>query len=268
MGSLYTAVASYLDAKAHHGLWLLRIDDLDPPREDPNAKQAIISSLQQHGLAWDGDIVYQSQRQAAYEAALQQLQHHTFACACSRQQLSQQQGIHLGQCPTPAAHQPHAIRLRCTEQTISLDDAHYGHIQQAMHRYGDIVLKRKDGLYAYHLAAVVDDQASHINHIVRGQDLLDCSVVQIYLQQHLKYEPPSYRHLPLIKSAQGQKLSKQNHALALDNSVSIKNLLTVLAFLGQPSPPQAQQSSCQEILTWAIEHWHPEAIAKQDIYLD
>lgn len=267
LGSLYTAVASYLDAKANQGLWLLRIDDLDPPREDPNAKQAIINSLQRHGLHWDGQISYQSQHSQAYEEALQKLTAHTFACACSRRQLAAQNGLHSGQCPTPAAHQPQALRLLCHEQAICFDDAHYGQIQQSISQYGDIILKRKEGLYAYHLAAVVDDQASDISHIVRGQDLLDCSIPQIYLQQHLRYRQPHYRHLPLIKSAQGQKLSKQNHALALDDSNSEKNLLLVLGFLRQALPPPAQQTDCRSILNWAIQHWQPDAITRQDIHL-
>lgn len=255
MGSLVAALASYLDAKAHDGQWLLRIEDLDPPREDPAASTYMPEQLLAHDLQWDGEIEYQSQHAERYEAVLEQLrqQGHLFPCACSRKSLSANQGLHHGQCPTPNNDQPAAMRLLVTDKTERFKDAVFGKYEQVLTEVGDQVLKRKDGLYAYQLAVVVDDYNSGINHIVRGVDLLDNTPRQLYLMDCLGYPQPSYLHLPLIINDDGQKLSKQNQARALDLATPKANLLFALAFLKQPEP--TDQSSLESILSFAVKHW-------------
>ncbi len=260
MGSLVAALASYLDAKAHQGQWLLRIEDLDPPREDPNAKTLIPQQLIAHGLHWDGDLTFQSEHSARYEHALEQLrqQQRLFACTCSRKQLAGQ--LHQGNCHS-TLHGETAWRLLVDDQTWMFVDRVYGEQSQNLqHQVGDPVLKRKDGLYAYQLAVVVDDEASGVTHVVRGADLLDNTQRQLYLQACLGYTHPEYLHLPLVINEQGQKLSKQNQAKALDLTQVEANLFQCLGFLHQQPPAHLAQSSCSEQLRWAIEHWQPEHI--------
>lgn len=260
MGSLVAAVASYVDAKAQNGTWLMRIEDLDPPRESPEAKNLIPKQLQAHGLNWDGDIQYQSQHAERYEAVLDTLTKAgmAFPCACSRKQLGG--SLHAGQCHYDGKH-PAALRLLVPNQTCTFTDRIYGkHQQNLQQAVGDQVLKRKDGLYAYQLAAVVDDEASGITHVVRGADLLDNTERQIYLQQCLNYRQPIYMHLPLVVNGEGQKLSKQNHAKALDLSTAPQNLFHCLQFLNQNPPAELQWEDCDAQLKWAIAHWRPDNI--------
>lgn len=260
-GSLVAALASYLDAKANQGLWLLRIEDLDPPREDPAASAFIPEQLLAHGLKWDGDIIYQSQQSQAYERALDKLRSSDliFPCTCSRKLLGTQGGLHQGICGSDI-QQPHAWRLAVPNESWSFNDPVFGHFEQNLFKdVGDQVLKRKDGLYAYQLAVVVDDQISGINHVVRGVDLLDNTPRQIYLQHCLNYAPPKYLHLPLIVNDQGQKLSKQNQATPVNLDTPESNLLDALRFLQQPLPKNLKLSTT-DILEWAIAHWNPQSI--------
>ncbi len=261
-GSLVAALASYLDAKANDGKWLLRIEDLDPPREDKSASLLIPQQLKSHGLIWDGEIEFQSHNSSRYEKYLDQLKRNNliFPCNCSRKNLANQKGLHKGDCHGSNLSQ-HAWRLAVFDENWSFQDATYGpYSQNLLQAVGDQVLKRKDGLYAYQLAVVVDDFHSGINHVVRGLDLLDNTPRQLYLMSQLNMPPPKYLHLPLITNESGQKLSKQNQAKALDLNTVENNLLAALSFLHQAKPPAAQLHHTQQILNWAIQHWQPQAI--------
>ena len=266
IGSLIGALASYLDAKANQGKWLLRMEDLDPPREVPGAADAILKSLEQHGLCWDDAVLWQSQRHEAYQHVIEQLHSngHIFYCSCSRSNLKANKGIYPGRCrhqTQPPANQT-ATRLIVADDPIGFDDAIQGHCsQQLKQEVGDVILQRKDGLFAYQLAVVVDDEFQQVNHIVRGSDLLDSTPRQIWLQQLLGYHTPAYAHFPVITNDKGQKLSKQTFAKPLgDNSCA--NLLSALRFLQQPLPPSEQSQKPQDILHWATTHWALDNIAK------
>lgn len=259
-GSIVAALASFLDAKANNGRWLLRIEDLDPPREDPAASALIPKQLEAHGLTWDGSIQYQSQHNERYEAALDALRKSgdIFPCSCSRKQLQSSQGRHILPC-TPNTTDV-AWRLRVKDEIWGLDDRVFGRFEHNLKQsVGDFVLKRRDHFYAYQLAVVVDDHAAGINHIVRGLDLLDNTPRQLYLMQALGYgSHPVYLHLPLVLNRDGQKLSKQNQARAVDLNQIEDNLLQALASLGQPTPTEPLPR--EELLNWAISHWNPALI--------
>ncbi len=261
-GSLVAALASYLDAKKNNGKWLLRIEDLDPPREDESASELIPQQLLAHGLNWIGPVGYQSQNSARYEKALLQLknQMRLFPCTCSRKDLSNQNGLHQGDCHSSPT-KPHAWRLPVEDKYYSFEDTVYGNFGHNLKTaVGDQILKRKDGLYAYQLAVVVDDHLDRINHVVRGVDLLDNTPRQLYLMKCLNISPPKYTHLPLILNSDGQKLSKQNQAKALNLQTAPENLVLALGFLNQVQPPEHLSHSCKTIINWAIEHWQPSAI--------
>ena len=262
-GSLVAALASYLDAKAHKGKWLLRIEDLDPPREDPNASVRIPEQLLQHGLQWDEGIEFQSQHGERYEQALSQLADDgfTFACQCSRKQLAHTHGLHQDTCCVAHSNQPSAIRLQVPGQSYGLTDRVFGHFEQNLKQdVGDQVLKRKDGLYAYQLAVVVDDYLSGITHIVRGADLLDNTPRQLFLMQCLGYPQPEYLHVPLALNESGQKLSKQNQASAIEAKDAKANVLAALAFLQQDISPEMKAASITELLALAVSQWLPSRI--------
>lgn len=263
LGSLYTAVASYLDAKAHNGKWLVRIEDLDPPREQPGASDAIIQQLCDHGLHSDDSIVYQSQRLQHYQSACLQLlaKKQAFFCSCSRKALQDYQGFYPGFCRQchQAPTTDTAIRLQVTQSIQEFIDASQGLQKNPLpaHLYDDFIIKRKDQLFAYQLAVVIDDIAQDVNHIVRGIDILPSTFRQLALYQTLGHKPPGYRHLPVISFGQ-QKLSKQNHAPALKSQNARENLCYVLQLLGQRKPKNSQ--SVEHILETAIHHWQPEKI--------
>lgn len=262
-GSLVAALASYLDAKAHHGTWLLRIEDLDPPREDASASERIPEQLLQHGLQWDGEIEFQSQHSDRYEQALSQLANNgfTFACQCSRKQLTHSHGLHQYLCSHIDSNQPTAIRLNVPAQSYGFTDRVFGQYQQSLKQdVGDQVLKRKDGLYAYQLAVVVDDYASGITHIVRGADLLDNTPRQLFLMQCLDYPQPEYLHVPLALNESGQKLSKQNQACAIEAKHAKANLLAALTFLQQDISDEMKVASITELLALAVSRWQPSRI--------
>lgn len=260
-GSLVAALASYLDAKANHGTWLLRIEDLDPPREDPKASTLIPEQLKAHGLIWDGDIQYQSEHSQRYEQVLVDLANLNlvFPCNCSRKNLASCNGLHHGNCHGDI-NQPHALRFLVDNQTVSFLDPIYGHYEQALNQVGDQILKRKDQLYAYQLAVLVDDHDSAVTHVVRGVDLLDNTPRQIHLLEKLGWPVPKYLHIPLITNESGQKLSKQNKAKALELNHPIINLISALKFLNQALPPVDQQKNVESLLSWSIQHWQPNRI--------
>jgi len=264
LGSLIAAVASYLDARHRGGQWLMRMEDLDPPREEAGAARRILASLQAHGLYWDGDVLWQSERGRAYTEALALLDrgHHLFRCDCTRQMLGPD-GACCGHCrqrqgllSTPAATRvnvPADTRIRFTDEVQGSQDIWLGR------ELADFVVRRKDGLDAYQLAVVVDDAFQGVTHIVRGSDLLDSTARQIFLQRLLGHPTPGYAHLPVITDASGSKLSKQNHAPPLDDSRACANLRDALRFLRQPEPPR-QLTGTAGILAFARDNWSVEAI--------
>jgi glutamyl-Q tRNA(Asp) synthetase len=267
IGSLTAALASYLDAKAHHGLWLVRMEDLDPPRQQAGAAESILNSLQTHGLVSDEPILWQSDRLTNYQQVIDQLltSGKAFYCSCSRSQLQRNNLIHDGICsPQPPVNlEECAIRLRISPQQIAFNDRIQGPYQQQLNiDVGDVVLKRKDGLFAYQLAVVVDDNYQAISHCLRGSDLLDSTPRQIFLQQQLGYPTLHYGHIPVINNSMQQKLSKQNHAKAIDDDHAAANLLIALKYLNQPLPTKKYRQQCHDILLWATDHWQPELIPK------
>jgi len=278
MGSLVAALASFLDAKQHRGQWHVRIEDLDPPREQRGAASSIINSLECHHLFWDGPIFYQSRRHCYYEQALTKLHANLYACRCTRQRLQTLNGIYDGHCRhhceitmTAPATTPAATRINTTCLPLPLQalaesyrDIFYGQQHQPLADTGDFIVRRKDQLFAYQLAVVVDDIAQGITHIIRGADLLDSTARQRYLYLLLDGPLPQIGHVPLVMNAQGQKLSKQNHAQPLDNHHASHNLCQALAFLKHPVPETiAATQHCESILQWAIAHWDRKAIAQE-----
>ncbi len=275
-GSLLTALASYLDAKANGGKWLVRMEDLDPPRAEAGAADAILQCLIDHGLEWDGEVFYQSADFNRYQQQLDALitANLAYACNCSRQRLQSLGGIYDGHCRHSAVdlHQPHAWRLKLYDlppsysstATLSFSDLIQGlQTQNLRTQVGDQILKRRDGFYAYQLAVVVDDIAQGISHIIRGADLLEVTARQIFLFQLLGAKPPEFGHVPLAIQANGQKLSKQNHAPPLRATQAAKNLWQALEFLGQNPPADLARGNCQQLLSWAVEHWRRQQIQGQ-----
>ncbi len=270
LGSLYTALASYLHAKSHNGLWQLRIEDIDPPREEPGASSHIIKCLQAHGLHADGEITFQSHNHDRYQKHLNDLlsKDLSYACFCNRKRLIEFQGFYDRHClkqnpTTPTVNnKPFAYRLLVNEALPSFDDQLQGHqiAPSSPELYHDFIIKRKDQLWAYQLAMVADDIAEGSNHIVRGVDLIENTHKQLYLFKLLDNSQPSFIHLPVLSNQPGFKLSKQNKAAAVQNSSSIDNLLLCLKLLGQTPPPKELRNSPESILTFATEHFTVENI--------
>ena len=276
IGSLLTALASYADARANRGKWLVRMEDLDPPREMPGAAAHILHTLEAFGFEWDGEVVWQSRRHSLYRDALGRLKEKglLYPCYCSRKdwQAEAAQGadgfVYNGRCRRPEdrphTDKPPAWRIRVNDETIGFDDGIVGHYAQNLARdIGDFVLLRADGFWAYQLAVVADDADQGITHIVRGQDLLVSTPRQIYLQRCLGFATPHYAHLPLLVNKHGQKWSKQTLAPALDENHKEQLLRQVLQYLDLPPAPEVSRP--QALLSWAIEHWQPHKIPIHDI---
>lgn len=265
-GSLIAALASYLDAKHHHGKWLVRIEDIDPPREQAGASQAILTTLEAFGLHWDEQVLYQSQQtqrynQVLYDLAAQKLTYH---CQCTRAQIKAAGGIYQGRCKNlNLPEQNNAIRLINHFGINQFNDLIQGSVtcDQALAQE-DFILKRKDGLFAYQLAVVIDDIFQEINHVIRGCDLLEPTARQLSFFATLKQTPPQYGHIPVASSAQGFKLSKQNKAPAIDNNHPQPALIAALVFLGQATEKEMTNASIEEIINWAIKHWQRDKIPK------
>ncbi|PLW83889.1 tRNA glutamyl-Q(34) synthetase GluQRS [Kineobactrum sediminis] len=264
LGSLITAVAGWLDARSVDGQWLMRMEDIDPPREQAGAAGRILASLEQHGLHHDEHVLWQNRRSNAYNGALAQLQHSglLFSCSCSRREQGPG-GDCRGNCRLrqTGISSPCALRVAVPPDFTS---AWHDRWQGPQHwplgrRITDFIVRRKDGLYAYQLAVVVDDAAQGITHVVRGSDLLESTPRQHLLQQLLGLPAPDYGHLPLITDSLGHKLSKQTHAPALVDVDATTNLRKALAFLQQPSPP-TEVTEVDAVLTFATTHWAPEAV--------
>jgi glutamyl-Q tRNA(Asp) synthetase len=263
-GSLTTAVGSYLQARSQGGEWLLRMEDLDPPREMPGASAAILRTLEALGFAWDGPVVYQSQRLDAYQQALDHLvaQQRAYPCACTRREiaLAGQAGldgvVYPGTCRAglAAGRTGRAWRLRVPAGLTRVVDGLHGPTEQdVLACVGDYVLKRADGLFAYQLAVVVDDAWQGVNAVVRGADLLDSTTRQIVLQQALGVATPRYVHLPVLVNAAGEKLSKQTLAPAIRPDAAAAELRLALTRLGHPPP--ADCGGLAELWAWALAHW-------------
>lgn len=263
-GSLVAAAASWLDARAARGRWLLRIEDLDAPRVQPGAADDILRVLEHFGFTWDGPVLYQSLRGARYEAALQKLQPSTYWCGCTRREIADSAlglaadgaQIYPRTCRAglPAGKSARALRLDVGRHTVSFTDRVQGPLVQDLAReVGDFVLYRTDGQVAYQLAVVVDDAEQHVSDVVRGADLIDSTGRQIHLQRLLGYPQPRYLHVPVAVNAKGEKLSKQTGARAIDPSRRDELLARVLAFLGQRTTPDLDE---------AIADWDPGRIPR------
>jgi glutamyl-Q tRNA(Asp) synthetase len=246
-GSLVAAMASYLDAKAHRGIWRVRIEDIDEARTVPGSAEAILDCLQKLGMEWDGEIVWQSRRHSLYQAAYDKLGSHAYPCGCSRRDIADSRtgvasdgaAIYPGLCRNglPAGKVQRALRLRVPNaddpaSLIQFEDRWQGPISQNLAKeVGDFVLKRADGFWAYQLAVVVDDAEQGITDIVRGVDLLDSTARQIYLQRLLGFPTPRYLHVPVVVNDRGEKLSKQTGALPLNTSDPLEELYAAARFL-------------------------------------
>jgi glutamyl-Q tRNA(Asp) synthetase len=266
-GSLVAAAASWLDARAARGRWLLRIEDLDAPRAQPGAADDILRSLERFGFTWDGPVLYQSLRGARYEAALQKLQASTYWCGCTRREIADSAlglaadgaQIYPRTCRSglPAGRAARALRLDVGRSTVSFVDRVQGPREQDLAReVGDFVLYRADGQVAYQLAVVVDDAEQGVTDVVRGADLIDSTARQIHLQRLLGYPQPRYLHVPVAVNASGEKLSKQTGARALDPSRRDELLPRVLAFLGQRASADLDE---------AVADWDPGRIPRTRI---
>lgn len=278
-GSLVTAVGSYMQARSQHGEWLVRMEDIDPPREQPGAADAILRALEAYHLHWDGAVLYQSDRAEAYLVALDQLQNQgdSFPCSCTRTSIAntlanhqihttEGQLVYPGTCRhgLPTGTTARAIRLRVPARTDTFSDALQGRIETDLQaQIGDFVVRRADGLFAYHLAVVVDDAKQQISEIVRGTDLLTSTPPQRYLQSCLGYPHPRYCHLPIVVNQQGQKLSKQTFAPAIDIDEPGPTLIKALNTLGLSPDVSLIGAPPATLLSWAITQWDLQKLPHQ-----
>jgi glutamyl-Q tRNA(Asp) synthetase len=265
-GSLVAALASYLEAKKQQGEWLLRMEDLDTPRNQPGAADSILHSLEAFGFEWDGPVVYQSERLDLYAEVLLKLQKSEllYPCGCTRKEIADsaihgiEGAIYPSTCRNglPPGKAARAWRIRTEDRIIDFDDTIQRHTAQNLARdIGDFVLKRADGFYAYQLAVVVDDADQGITHVVRGADLLDSTPRQIFLQQVLELPAMHYAHIPVVLNAQGEKLSKQTQAAAVDEQQPAAQLWQALDFLQQAPPAAICNAPLTDIWQWAIKNW-------------
>jgi glutamyl-Q tRNA(Asp) synthetase len=272
-GSLVAAVASYLDAKSRGGEWLVRIEDLDPPRVVRGATDDILRTLEACGMQWDGTIVYQSTRADAYHAALHRLRALGLAypCACSRREIADsavggiEGPVYPGTCRNGLAPEKlaRAWRINTGGARIEFDDAIQGRVQQNLETdIGDFVLYRADSVFAYQLAVMIDDAEQGITDIVRGADLLGSTPRQIYLQQLLGLPTPHYCHVPVAVNAAGEKMSKQTLAAPLDAERPLPALTAALRFLGQPPPDDVVRAGVAALWQWAFAYWQRDRIPR------
>ena len=254
-GSLVAALGSWMMARRAGGDWLVRIEDLDPPREVPGAAEGQLRTLQGFGMTPDGPVLRQSDRGAIYAQALQRLLDagEAFECRCSRSELEAVGGIHR-RCVDRATDRPPAIRLRVPDGPLGFEDGLQGWFAQDLGReVGDVVLRRADGCWAYQLAVVVDDAAQGITQVVRGADLLDSTPRQILLQQRLGLRTPTYLHLPLALDDAGHKLGKSLQALPVDATDPWPALSAAWSFLGQDAAALPRAGAPEAALPRALE---------------
>lgn len=266
-GSLVAAVGSFLEARTRGGEWLVRMEDLDPPRVAPGAADDILRALQAYGLEWDGSVARQSERSDAYHGALHRLRQggRVYPCVCSRREIADsavagsEGPVYPGTCRegVAAGRTARSLRLSTQGATIEFDDAVQGRVAHDLEREsGDFVLYRADEVYAYQLAVVVDDAEQGFTDVVRGADLLGSTPRQIYLQGLLGLPRPRYAHLPVAVNAAGEKLSKQTFAVPLDASRPLPALVAALEFLGQRPPPELARGTLREFWDWALKNWN------------
>ena len=259
-GSLVTALASYLIAKQQGGKWLLRIDDIDQPRVKPGATANILKTLEAHGLCWDEPEYYQSQHLDYYREVLSQWQQQSWCyfCDCTRKAIKARGSLYDGHCRERQLQQDGcAIRIKNPGQSLALADARLGQVDVPADVINeDFVLQRRDGIFGYHLVAVLDDLRQGVTQVVRGADLLLPSACQLVLYRVLQQPAPSFLHIPLAVSAPGKKLSKQNHSPELDNTRVDDNLLAALQFLGADVPQSLCGAGKDSLLNWALQHWN------------
>lgn len=273
-GSLLAALASYLDARAHNGRWLVRMEDLDRPRNKPGAAEHILQTLAAHGLIPDGEVLAQSGQEPRYQQQIDSWlkQDLAYYCDCSRSDLAAHQGVYPGTCRE--RHLPpadsHAIRVRVTREPMGFTDRLQGPFSQNLEtEVGDFVIRRRDGVVAYQLAVVMDDIAQGVTDVVRGADLLDSTPRQLWLYRLLGAAAPNYLHLPLMMTQRGQKLSKRLGSAPIQASRAPASLLAALTALCQSPPATLRSASVTEILGWAVEHWQPDTLpARREILMD
>ncbi len=243
------------------------MEDLDTPRNAPGAADAILRDLERFGLRWDQAVLYQSQRLDIYADALERLrrEERAYDCGCSRRDL--EDGVYPGTCRkgVPAGREARSVRVLTHADPVTLNDQVQGTFTQNLEAtFGDFVLLRGDGIFAYHLAVTVDDSLQAISEIVRGADLLDSTPRQIHLQHCLGLSTPAYAHLPVAVNAQGQKLSKQTYARPVSDRDPGELLLEILAFLGQDPPPALGGAGADQVLAWGLAHWRLDAVPRRD----
>jgi len=266
-GSIVAAVGSFLQAKSRGGEWLVRMEDIDPPRVVPGAADDILRTLETFGLYWDGTVMYQSRRHGVYEAAMNMLERldAIYPCACSRREIADSSvsgvdgPVYPGTCRggLTEGRAPRAWRVRVSGRAIEFVDAVQGRmVRDLAADFGDFVVRRADGFFAYQLAVVVDDAEQGISEVVRGADLIESTPRQMHLQNLLGLPTPDYLHLPVALSKQSEKLSKQTLATAADIARPVPMLYQVLRFLGQDPPPMLADSNLDDFWRWAVAHWN------------
>ncbi len=291
IGSLIAALASYLDAKHHGGKWLVRMEDIDPPREEVGAQERILNSLKIHGFEWDGEVMYQSKRLQHYQNLLDALSDYTYPCQCSRPRLMSLHGVYDSHCALHPVDTTSSVmtstRLSLqglsNEQILLAENYHdvfqSDQTQSLSGEVGDFILRRKDGLFAYQLAVVADDITQGITHIIRGSDLLSSTPRQRYLWlllQSLNDKPsfksqrendntthplPTYGHIPVASNHLGQKLSKQHRAIPINDQLAFDNLCFAFRFLQQSPPNEIIESkNITSLLQWGSDHWQRKSI--------
>lgn len=264
-GSLIAALGSYLRAHSLHGQWLVRMEDIDPPREVPGASDDILRTLDAYGLHWHGSVLYQSKRTQVYQSTIEQLlaQNQAYFCQCSRKMIQTMGGVYDSRCGllNNTAHVSGAIRIRNSEKVSFFEDTNRGHISVESGFAGeDFIIKRSDGLFAYQLAVVIDDAFQGITEVVRGSDLLEASCRQISLFNLLNLSSPNWLHLPLACAKPGFKLSKQNHAPAINIHAPQQSLNAALDFLGQA---KVDIDHVDKMLTQAVAQFSLAKVPKQ-----
>lgn len=267
-GSLLTAVASFAQARVNSGDWLLRIEDIDPPREVLGADLVIIATLEAYGFEWDGPVIYQSRSAARHAGVVQRLLDgdDAYYCGCSRRDLAEVRrgvlgAIYPGTCRDRKGRDKGAVRVKTHDQRTCIEDLLQGHYCQNLGtESGDFVVRRRDGLIAYHLAVILDDADQQISEVVRGIDLLSSTPRQVFLQQLLCLATPAYAHIPVAMNADGQKLSKLTGATAVDESRPAAGLVQALAALSQRPPPDLADGSLADVWSWALAHWDMQAL--------
>jgi glutamyl-Q tRNA(Asp) synthetase len=260
LGSLVAAVGSFVDARSRGGRWLVRVDDLDHTRNIAGCADHILQTLTTLGLTWDGVVEYQSQRGADYADALALLQSRqlTFECSCSRRERTDSAGYPCTCRAGPKRSGATATRFRVADIELSFVDRAQGLCAYALRERGDVIIRRRDGVFAYQLAVVVDDARQGITDVVRGADLIDSTPWQIALQDALGLASPPYLHLPLVTEPDGKKLSKSRRSVEIDCARPARALYDALTLLRQDPPSELKDESARTLLEWACAHWRPE----------